>query len=85
VLHERGELLDGLLGGGRHCRRQRGPTGGGKSGLLCLPFSSSVPPLSTSSVLVFLRVPTHTVTAQHTPHRVYVSGGGGVGAAAPLR
>jgi hypothetical protein len=38
VLHERGELLDGLLGDGRHCRRQRGPTGGGKIGLLCSPF-----------------------------------------------
>ena len=42
LLHERGELLDGLLGGGRHCRR-RWAWRGQKPGLFRLfsaPYSS---------------------------------------------
>ena len=40
LLHERRELLDGLLGGGRHCRQPK--TWGQKPGLFCL-FQLPVP------------------------------------------
>lgn len=68
LLHERRELLDGLLGGGRHCRQRW--TWSQKPGLFCL-FQLPVPPLLSTcvsrlscSVLVrFLATPPNRVVS----------------------
>lgn len=55
LLHERRELLDGLLGGGRHCRQPK--TWGQKPGLFCLfqlPVPLLLPPCVSRFLVLFL-------------------------------
>lgn len=63
LLHERGELLNGLLGGGRHCRR-RWAWRGQKPGLFRLFFSSLFLPFlrHSPSCCVLVRY----LTSHHT-------------------